>query len=97
LLRNTSDLAQRSRQGQALDALFADNTRGAIEQGTMHALAALAVRATEAMARTTGSSPALLLTGGGSERLAAVLGISCLEVPDLVLRGLAVLATEAPP
>ncbi len=97
LLRNTSDLAQRSQQGHMLDALFADNTRGAIEQGTMHALAALAVRAMEAMARTTGTSPVLLLTGGGSERLAAVLGIPCLDVPDLVLRGLAVLAAEAPP
>ena len=49
LLRNTSDIAQRAQQGSASNALFADNTLGAIQQGAEHALAALVERAVGVM------------------------------------------------
>ena len=95
LHQNTSDLAQRYRQGQVVDTLFADNTRGAIEQGAMHALAALIERSADIMERMIGHPPALLLTGGGCEPLAGLLGRPHKIVVDLVLRGLAVLAPES--
>lgn len=94
LHQNTSDLAQRYRRGQAIGTLFADNTRGAMEQGAMHALAALIERSAEVMERMVGQPPALLLTGGGCEPLAGLLDRPHRIVVDLVLRGLAVLAQE---
>ncbi|AMN46156.1 type III pantothenate kinase [Steroidobacter denitrificans] len=97
LHQNTSDLAQRYRQGQAIGSLFADNTRGAIEQGAMHALAALIERSVGVMERMIGRPPILLLTGGGCGPLAGLLDRPHRIVADLVLRGLAVLAQESAP
>jgi len=94
LHRNTSDLAQCYRQGQVVDALFADNTRGAMEQGALHALAALVDRSAQTMERMIGKPPAVLLTGGGSELLAALIERPHILVSDLVLRGLAIVAAE---
>lgn len=94
LLRNTSDIADRAQAGNAGDALFADNTLGAIRQGAEHALGALVERAVEVMQRTLGETPKLLVTGGASNRLEKTIGLPYRVVPDLVLQGLAVLAAE---
>lgn len=94
LLQNTSDIAQRAQQGGATDALFADNTLGAICQGAEHALAALVERAVGNMRRQLNETPTLLLTGGASNRLEKSIALSYRTVPDLVLQGLAVLAGE---
>jgi type III pantothenate kinase len=94
LLQNTSDIAQRARQGNANDGLFADNTLGAIRQGTEHALAALIERAVGVMRRTLNETPTLLVTGGASDRVEKAIGVPYRAVPDLVLQGLAVLARE---
>jgi type III pantothenate kinase len=92
LLTNTSDIAQRAVGGQARDELFADNTLGAIQQGAVHALAALIDRAYETLRQRLGEPPVLLLTGGGSARLQGAIHAPGREIPDLVLRGLAVVA-----
>ena len=97
LLKNTSDIAQRARQGDASDGLFADNTLGAIRQGAEHALAALVERAVGVMRRTLNETPKLLVTGGASDRVEKAIGLPYRAVPDLVLQGLAVLAARAPP
>ncbi|MGH8175673.1 MAG: type III pantothenate kinase [Steroidobacter sp.] len=92
LFRNTSDIAQRAQHGESTKALFADNTRAAVEQGAAHALAALIERAMETMASETKNQPVLILTGGASFRIETQLKLPASVVPDLVLRGLAVLA-----
>ncbi|HKE94218.1 MAG TPA: type III pantothenate kinase [Povalibacter sp.] len=89
LLRNTSDIAQRAVQGSATQALFADNTLGAIHQGAAHALAALIERAIDSMRSKAGSEPALLLTGGAAPVIAPLIRVPYESVPDLVLQGLA--------
>lgn len=94
LLRNTSDIASRAAQGSATDELFADNTLGAIQQGAVHALAALIERAMVSLQQEVAETPTLLMTGGASERVERLLKRPFRPVPDLVLRGLAVLANE---
>ncbi|MBM0108016.1 type III pantothenate kinase [Steroidobacter sp. S1-65] len=94
LLKNTSDIAQRAAGGQARDQLFADNTLGAIQQGAVQALAALVDRAHETLRQQLGEAPALLLTGGACHRIQPAIHVPGKEIPDLVLRGLAVVAAE---
>jgi type III pantothenate kinase len=96
LLKNTSDIAQRAQQGGTKDAVFADNTLGAIWQGAEQALAALVERAVGAMRRELNETPKLLLTGGAASRLEKSIDLPYRTVPDLVLQGLAVIATEPP-
>jgi type III pantothenate kinase len=94
LLTNTSDIAQRAKQGAASDELFADNTLGAIRQGAEHALAALVERAVGTMRRALSETPQVLVTGGASDRVEKTIGVPFRVVPNLVLQGLAVLAAE---
>lgn len=92
LLKNTSDIAQRAATGQTRDALFADNTLGAIQQGSVQALAALVDRAQDTLEKQLGERPVLLLTGGACARIQSAIRSPGTEIPDLVLRGLAVVA-----
>ena len=92
LLHNTSDLASRAAAGAIEAGIFANNTLGAIHQGAVHALAALVDRAYESMIQSFGDDPKLLLTGGASDRIAQLLNYEPRIIPDLVLRGLAVVA-----
>ncbi|MEQ1579814.1 MAG: type III pantothenate kinase [Steroidobacteraceae bacterium] len=94
LMRNTSEIAVRAESGQTRDVLFADNTRGAIHQGAAHALAALVDRAMHTLEQSCGKRPALVMTGGAAPRIAHLVADPLQQVPDLVLRGLAVLADE---
>lgn len=94
LLRNTSDIARRAEQGSVTEAVFADNTLGAIHQGAAHALAALVERSAESMRATHGEMPALLLTGGASPAIGKLIHLPFESRPDLVLHGLAIFATS---
>ena len=94
LLKNTSEIAQRTSGGSTRQELFADNTLGAIQQGAVQALAALVDRALETLQRQVGTTPALLLTGGASSRLQGAIRSPGREIPDLVLRGLVVVASQ---
>ena len=58
-------------------------------------LAALADRSVEEGARTLGAAPRLVLTGGDAELIKPQLRHRAEIVPDLVLAGLALVATEA--
>ena len=63
----TSDLASHSEtSGAAAGALFADNTRDAIERGCRLAVASMVDRAVAEMTHRLGSAPELVLTGGGA-------------------------------
>jgi len=94
LLRNTSEIAQRAAVGQIRTDLFANNTLGAIQQGSVHALAALVERTRVAMRQRVADEPVLILTGGASARIEPLIASPYQTVPDLVLRGLAVLSAE---
>lgn len=78
----------------AREGMFGVNTAGAVEQGAVVAQAALAERAAAELARLTGASPRRFLTGGDAGRLQPWLPSAYESVPDLVLQGLATLATE---
>jgi type III pantothenate kinase len=95
LLHGTSDLlAHASAGGSAGPQLFATNTRDAIDGGCRVALAALADRAVDDLQRRTRSRPVLLFTGGAAPLVVPQVRSPVRQVPDLVLRGLAVLAAE---
>lgn len=93
LLHSTSDIAERMTEADTTRAVFGDHTNAAVMQGCAHALAGLVDRALAEMRQRLGSDPALLLTGGGAQVIAPLVGPHEL-VPDLVLRGLAILAAE---
>lgn len=81
----------------AREGMFGVNTAGAVEQGAIVAHAALAERAALELARLAGASPRRFLTGGDADRLRPWLTMPFESVPDLVLQGLAALATEPAP
>jgi type III pantothenate kinase len=106
LLDRTSDIAHkaaRTRAGSAkTDAtaavqMFAGSTPGAVANGALVALAATADRAAAEAAQQCGGAAKLRLTGGDAERLARAMQTPCEIIPELVLRGLAVLARNPPP
>jgi type III pantothenate kinase len=94
LLRNTSEIARRAQQGSIDAGLFANNTLGAIRQGSAHAVAALVERAMESMQARVGVRPTLILTGGASAGVGQLVRAPHILLPDLVLRGLAVLGRD---
>ena len=97
LLSGTSDLgARHESSGPASGARFADNTRDAMEQGCRLAVAALIDRSVDEAAGAAAGRPALLLTGGAAADVQPYLRCPVASVPDLVLRGLAVLAGADP-
>lgn len=93
LLEQTHGIRRRARGG-ALGGvgLFARSTRDAIERGARYAAAALIDRAVEEASRLVAREPLVVLTGGGAPALRALVRSSAVGVPDLVLRGVAVLA-----
>jgi type III pantothenate kinase len=94
LLENTSEIGRRTENGSVGFGVFANNTLGAIQQGALHALAALAERAVESMQVQLGVQPDLVLTGGASADVGRLLRFPHTVVADLVLRGLAAISNE---
>ena len=68
------------------------NGDSVFQQGSRYAAAALIDRAVEEAAATGGRWPLVVLTGGGAEAVRPLIRSAAVGVPDLVLRGLAVLA-----
>ena len=94
LLSGTSGIRRRSQGLRASSRkLFAADTASALAAGSQFTAAAFIDRAVDEAARTLGSRPLLLLSGGGAAGLRRHLRSRAREVPDLVLRGLAVLAS----
>ena len=97
LYGGTADLAGRSEaSGSSGGALLADNTRDAIERGCRLAVAALIDRGVADVEARLGAQAALLVTGGAAAAVVPLLRSRATLVPDLVLRGLAVLAGAIP-
>jgi type III pantothenate kinase len=72
--------------------IFAADTASALDAGAAHAAAALIDRAAANARIRLRTRPLLLLTGGGAAPLRTYISTPARLVPDLVLRGLAVLA-----
>jgi len=98
LLSSTHGIRRRARGG-ALGAagLFGRSTRAAIVQGSRYAAAATIDRAVEEASALLGRRPLVVLTGGEAQAVRPLLRSSCVRVPDLVLRGLAVLSQAPQP
>jgi type III pantothenate kinase len=92
LMKGTSDIQTKAAEGSIAAGFFANNTLGAVHQGAVNALAALTERAIESMRLNLHAEPAVILTGGACHRLGPLLASPYVVVPDLVLRGLAMLA-----
>lgn len=90
LLKSTSGIARRARGGKSGRSLFARDTRAAVEQGALHACAAVIDSAVDEARETLRATPMVLITGGAANRLQPLLQARHVSVPDLVLRGLAV-------
>ena len=95
LLQGTHGIRRRARgarpRGSRARGLFAPDTASALEAGALFAAAALVDRAV-VEARALGPRPLVLLTGGGAARLKTHIKSAVRVVPDLVLRGLGILA-----
>jgi type III pantothenate kinase len=105
LLRDTHGIAKRAAlasgrrvtrgaRGSAIRPL-ADNTRDAIELGSLTAAAGLIDRTVTAVRSAMGVRPLVLLTGGGAAPLAPLLATRHAACEELVLHGLAVIAAES--
>src|SRR5215472_2782451 len=94
LLTRTHGIHPRARGGRAGGGakLFARSTRAGLVQGARYAAAALIDRAVEEAWALLGCKPLVVLTGGQAGAVRTLVRSSCVVVPDLVLRGLAVLA-----
>ena len=89
LLTGTSDLAERWSWASAPEhAGFPANTRDAIEQGCLLALAGLLQSASDRLAERAGETPVLVLTGGAAPVLGRWITQPFENVEDLVLQGL---------
>lgn len=95
LLAKTNGIRRRAQGGSPAGNFFARSTRAAIEQGSRYAAAAVIDRAVAEARNVIGRAPLVLLTGGGAPALRPLIRSPHRFVPDLVLRGLAVLATDS--
>lgn len=95
LLTGTHGIRRRA-QGGAVGGkgIFGRSTRDAIVLGSRYAAAALIDRAVEEASGLLRREPLVVLTGGEAPAVGPLLRSRCVGVPDLVLRGLAVLSRD---
>jgi type III pantothenate kinase len=95
LLKNTSDIGARMTLADSgAQSIFANHTAAAVHHGCTHALASLVERAMSELTERLGAPPRLILTGGATADIVPLIRAEFTEVPDLVLRGLAIIARE---
>ena len=95
LLSGTWGIRRRARGGRATGrGPFGRSTRDGIEAGARYAAAALIDRATDEAVALVERPPLVVLTGGGAAAVRPLVRSPAVGVPDLVLRGLAVLAAQ---
>jgi type III pantothenate kinase len=78
----------------AVDGAFGINTAGAVQQGARLALASLVDRAARALEAAGSNAPRVFVVGASAGEIAPLVARPVEIVPHLVLRGLALLATE---
>jgi type III pantothenate kinase len=96
LMNHTSDIAKAAEHSTpSLAGVLANNTVGAVSRGAVFALAGMADRAAEVIEQSTGAKPKLFITGGDAGMITGIMRAHGEIVPDLVLQGLAVIASQA--
>jgi type III pantothenate kinase len=96
LMSKTSDIAKAAEHSTpSLAGVLANNTIGAVSRGAVFALAGMADRAAETIEQNTGARPKLFITGGDAGIITGSMRSRGEIVPDLVLQGLAVIASQA--
>jgi len=96
LMSKTSDIARAAEHSTpSLAGVLANNTIGAVSRGAVFALAGMADRAAEIIEKSTGVKPKLFITGGDAGMITGTMRTHGEIVPDLVLRGLAVVAAQS--
>ena len=78
----------------AVVGVFGVNTAGAVQQGAWLALAALADRTVLALEQALATPARVFLTGGAAPQISALMTRPAEQIPDLVLRGLALVLGE---
>jgi type III pantothenate kinase len=91
LLHSTSGILHRAGGKAGGRSVFARDTRAAIEQGALYAVAAAVDRAVAEARRALGAAPLVILTGGAAPVIHPLMRSKHSSVPDLVLRGLVAL------
>ncbi len=95
LMSNTGDIAKAAfHSTPSLAGVLANNTIAAVSRGAVFALSGMADRACDVIERSTGMTPKLLITGGDASLIAGTMRTHGEIVPDLVLQGLAVIASQ---
>jgi type III pantothenate kinase len=95
LMNKTSDIAKAAEHSTpSLAGILANNTIGAVSRGAVFALAGMADRAAEVIEQSTGARPKLFITGGDAGMITGTMRTRGEIVPDLVLQGLAVIASQ---
>jgi type III pantothenate kinase len=95
LMSKTSDIAKAAEHSTpSLAGILANNTIGAVSRGAVFALAGMADRAAEIIEQSTGARPKLFITGGDAGIITGSMRSHGEIVPDLVLQGLAVIASQ---
>lgn len=98
LYARTHGIRRRARGGPPGEAgLIGRSTRAGVVQGSRYAAAALIDRLVEEARALVARRPLVVLTGGEVATVRPLLRSPWVVVPDLVLRGLAVLAQTAEP
>ena len=96
LLKGTRGIAVRAQGSRRRGhSPLATDTGSAILAGALEASAALIERSALQARQRFGQGTRVYLTGGGAGALVPLLQLDCTVLPDLVLRGLAVLARNA--
>ena len=96
LLKGTRGIAVRAQGSRRRGhGPLATDTGSAILAGALEASAALIERSAQQSRQRFGRGTRVYLTGGGATALVPLLQLDCTVLPDLVLRGLAVLARDA--
>lgn len=95
LLTKTHGIRRRAQGGALRGAsLFGRSTRDGIERGARFAAAALIERSAEEAQVLLKRPPLVVLMGGDAPLVRGLVAVHAVTVPDLVLKGLAVLAAE---
>lgn len=95
LLTKTNGIRRRAHGVSSSGGFFARNTHAAIEQGSRYAAAAVIDRAVLEARTLIGRTPLVLVTGGGALAIRRLIRSRHVLVPDLVLQGLAVVASAS--
>ena len=97
LLERTTGIRRRVHGGTAgASGLLGRSTRAAIRQGSRFAAAALSIVRWRRREELIGRRPFVVVTGGRMRRGTGLAEESCVGVPDLLLKGLAMSAQKLP-